>query len=287
MRAPRPLLVALAAALALTAASCGATAPPLAVSAQNFDPGNFDRSSTVDNEWFPLEPGAQLTFEGATNEDGERIAHRLVSTVTDLTKTVNGVRVAVVWERDWSRGTLAEAELAFFAQDEQGTVWNLGEYPEVYEHGKIVEVPGWIAGTKGARAGIAMKAEPKLGAPAYSQGYAPPPVNWVDRAEVYKTGVTTCVPAGCFGDVLMTREFEMGKPAAYQLKYYARGVGNIRVGWLGRNDKDHEVLRLVRRAQLTPRALATARAAALRMEKRAYRIRKAVYGATTPAERIR
>ena len=286
MRSPRSLPFVLAAALALLAAASGGAASPHVVSADVFDPGNFAHSSTVDNEWLPLKPGAQSTFEGSTNEDGERVPHQLVSTVTDLTKTVDGVRVAVVWERDFSLGKLAEAELAFFAQDKHGNVWHLGEYPEVYEKGKIVEVPAWVAGTKGARAGIAMKADPKLGTPEYAQGYAPPPVNWVDHAQVYKTGVRTCVPADCFDDVLVTREFEIGKPAAYQLKYYARGVGNVRTGWMGRNDKDHEVLRLVRRLQLTPHELATPRAAALRMEKRAYRIRKAVYGATTPAKRI-
>lgn len=283
--AARSLLVLLCAALALGSSACGEGAAPLGVGVEHFDRGSFDRSNVIDNEWLPLKPGTQATFEGATTEDGKRVPHRLVSTVTDLTKTVDGVRVLVVWERDLSRGVLEEAELAFFAQDEDGNVWHLGEYPEVYEDGKIVEVPAWVAGTKGARAGIAMQAEPKLGSPDYAQGYAPPPVNWVDRAQVYRTGVRTCVPLGCFDDVLVTREFEVGKPEAAQLKYFARGLGNVRVGWLGRKDKDHEVLRLVRRVQLTPRGMAAARAAALRMERRAYRIRKAVYGATTPAER--
>ena len=278
-------LLALLAGLALTAAACGGRAAPLAVDVGGFDRGNFERSNVIDNEWLPLTPGTQSTFVGSTTEEGKRIPHQLVSTVTDLTKTVDGVRVLVVWERDLSRGALEEAELAFFAQDEHGNVWHLGEYPEVYEDGKIVEVPAWIAGTKGARAGIAMKAEPKLGTPDYAQGYAPPPVNWVDRAKVYATGVRACVPLDCFDHLLVTREYEVGKPEASQLKYFARGIGNVKVGWLGRNDKDHEVLQLVRRVQLTPRGLAAARAAALRMDERAYRIRKGVYGATTRAER--
>ena len=286
MGAARLLLVLLGAALALGSSACGGRTAPLAIGAEGFDRGSFERSDVIDNVWLPLTPGTESTFEGSTNEEGKRIPHRLVSTVTDLTKTVDGVRVLVVWERDLSRGALEEAELAFFAQDEDGNVWHLGEYPEVYEDGKIVEVPAWVAGTKGARAGIAMLAEPKLGSPDYAQGYAPPPVNWVDRAQVYRTGARVCVPLDCYDDVLVTREFEVGKPEAAQLKYFARGLGNVKVGWLGRKDKDHEVLRLVRRVQLTPRARAAARAAALRMDSRAYRIRKAVYGATTPAERI-
>jgi len=39
----------------------------------------FSRSTNVDNKWFPLTPGTQLTYVGNTIEDGERIAHRVVS----------------------------------------------------------------------------------------------------------------------------------------------------------------------------------------------------------------
>ena len=39
-----------------------------------------------------------------------------------------------------------------------------------------------------------MRAEPRLGTPSYAQGYAPPPINWIDRGRVYKVGQKTCVP---------------------------------------------------------------------------------------------
>ena len=210
--------------------------------------------------------------------------HRVVFTVTDLTKVVNGVRSVVIWERDFTSGKLAETELAFFAQDNDGNVWQLGQYPEVYEDGKLVEAPAWISGLKGARAGIVMKKQPRLGTPAYSQGFAPPPINWVDHAQVYRTGVKTCVPFDCFTGVLVTREFEPGKPGANQLKYYARSVGNVRVGWLGANDHSQEVLMLVEVVHLSSAAMARARADALKLEKRAYKISKAVYGRTPPSQ---
>ena len=65
------------------------------------DRSNFDRSSVIDNEWWPLKPGTQLIYEGYTVEDEERIPHRIVFTVTDLTKVINGVRTRVIWDRDW------------------------------------------------------------------------------------------------------------------------------------------------------------------------------------------
>jgi hypothetical protein len=207
-----------------------------------------------------------------------------VFTVTDLTKVVSGVRALVLWDRDYSAGELVEAELAFFAQDHDGNVWNLGEYPEEYEQGKLVKAPAWIAGLEGARAGILIKAAPQLGAPSYAQGYAPPPVDWADRARVYRTGERTCVPASCYDDVLVTEEYERDKPGAYQLKYYAPDVGNVRVGWRGPNEEDREKLVLVDLVQLDSRALAEARKHALAQEKRAYRVSKDVYGQTPPAK---
>ncbi len=246
-----------------------------------FDPANFDHSATVDNRWLPLRPGMQFVFVGSSN-DGEK---RLVFTVTDLVKEVGGVRNVVVWDRDYTDGELVEAELAFFAQDDAGNVWHTGEYPEEYENGKVAKVPAWIVGVKGARAGVEMMAAPRLGTPAYAQGYAPPPVSWTDRAQIYRLGQKDCVPFRCYPNVLVTREFNPDEPGRSQLKYYAPGVGNIRVGWIGK-DPDREAVALVRFERLSRTELAKVRAAALKLEQRAYRTKPAVYGGTTPAERV-
>ena len=250
---------------------------------EDFDSKNFDRSTHIDNEWFPLKPGTRWVYEGFTFEDGKRLPHRLVSTVTDLTKVIGGVRTVVGYDLDYSAGQLAEKEIIFFAQDNDGTVWLLGEYPEVYENGKFVESPTWIHGIQDAKAGIVMKAEPRLGTPSYSEGLALA-VKWTDRAQVYQVGQKTCVPLKCYEDVLVIDGTSRGEPGAHHLKYYARGVGNVRVGWGGKGDKTKETLELVRVEQLGPAALAEVRAEALKLEKRAYKISKNVYAHTPPAE---
>lgn len=249
---------------------------------ETLDRNNFDNPTTIDNEWFPLRPGTQWVYEGVTEEAGQQIPHRVIFTVTDLTKVIDGVRTIVVWDQDYSSGELVETELAFFAQDNNGTVWHLGQYPEVYEFGKLVEAPAWISGLKGARAGISMKAEPQLGAPSYSQGWGPA-VNWTDRAQLAEMGRQTCVPFNCYEDVLVIEEFSREEPNAFQLKYYARGVGNVRVGWKGA-DATKETLELVDFVQLSPEALAEVRAQALELERRAYEISKEVYDQTPPVE---
>jgi hypothetical protein len=253
------------------------------VSAKDFDPTNFDNPTTLDNKWFPLEPGAHSVFEGSAIDDGERISRRVVTTVTDLSKEIDGVNTIVVWERDYNEGKLVEAELGFFAQDNDGNVWHMGEYPEEFEDGEFDKAPGWIAGSKGATAGIAMRAEPRPDTPSYAQGYAPPPINWVDRGRVYKDGQKTCVPVGCYEDVLVIEEFERNKPGAYQLKYYAPGVGDVRVGWRGPEEEEKEGLELVRNVRLGPEELAEARADALKLEDHAYEL-KDFYKQTKPAK---
>jgi hypothetical protein len=252
---------------------------PLA--AEVFDPNRFSHPAAVDNKWLPLKPGTQFVFMGSSS-DGKK---RLVFTVTDLVKVVGGVRNVVIWDRDYTDGELVEAELAFFAQDDDGNVWHTGEYPEEYEGGKVVKAPAWLVGVKGARAGFEMKEEPRVGTPSYAQGYAPPPISWTDRAQVYQMGQRTCVPFRCYEDVLITREFNPDEPGRFQLKYYAPGVGNIRVGWSGK-DTDRESLALVELVHLSPAALARVRAAALKLEARAYKTKPEVYGRTPPAERL-
>ena len=249
------------------------------ITAEDFDVSLFDESSTtIDNEWFPLKPGTRWVWRGSTEEEEGRVPHSIVFTITDLTKEINGVRTVVGWDRDFSDGELVETELIFLAQDKEENIWHLGQYSETFEEGEFVGGSAWLAGFEGAKAGIWVKADPQLGKPAYSMGFAPPPYFWDDFAKTFKMGQRTCVPAGCYEDVLVTDEFEPGKPGAHQLKYYARGVGNVRTGWRG-EDADKEVLVLVRVAQLSPAALAKTRTEALKLETRAY-----TYGRTPPAE---
>jgi hypothetical protein len=250
------------------------------ISADDYDRRLFDETSvTIDNEWWPLKPGTQFVWRGSTEEDGERTPHRIVFIVTDLIKVIDGVRTVVGWDRDFSGGQLIESELIFLAQDKHWNVWHFGQYSETWEGKELVGGQVWLVGhLKGAKAGILMKAEPRLGTPAYSEGFAPPPFYWDDYAKVYKLSQRTCVPAGCFKDVLVTDEFEPTKPGAHQLKYYARGVGNVRTGWRG-SDADKEVLVLEKVVRLSHDGLAKARAEALKLETRA-----SVYGRTPPAE---
>ncbi|MHB0987156.1 MAG: hypothetical protein ACYC3P_00660 [Bellilinea sp.] len=246
-----------------------------------FDATQFSQPTQIDNEWFPLIPGTQLTFEGFTSSQGEQIPHQVIFTVTDLVKEIGGINTVVAWERDFSDSQLVEAELVFFAQADDGTVWSLGQYPEEYEDGKIIDNPVWIHGIEDARAGISMQGDPQVGSESYSQGWGPA-VEYTDRGQVSQDGQQVCVPFDCYEDVLVIDETSLSEPDAHQLKYYAMGVGNIRVSWTG-DDQTQETLELTDFTQLGPEAMAEVQAEALKLEASAYANSEDVYGKTKPA----
>jgi hypothetical protein len=247
---------------------------------EDFNPANFDNTSTsIDNRYMPLVPGTQYILRGSDLHDGNRVPHRVVYTVTDLTRVVDGVRTVVIWDLDFTRDNLDEAELTFFAQDKAGNVWHLGQYSEVYEDKDLVGARGFLVGyLAGAHAGIMMQAHPQPNTPSYSEGWAPPPVNWTDRARVWKVDQRTTVPAGSYDDVLVTEEYSEQETESFQTKYYAPGIGNVRVGFKG-NDPEGETLELVEIKKLDAAALAQARSDALAVDHRAK-----MYGSAPPIE---
>src|SRR3712207_1992645 len=76
----------------------------------DIDPKKFSRPTVVDNKWMPLTPGKQLVYEGHTIEDRKRIPHKVLYTVTDLIKVVNGIPTVVVYDLDVSNGHMEEQE---------------------------------------------------------------------------------------------------------------------------------------------------------------------------------
>jgi hypothetical protein len=257
---------------------------PPAASDEDFDPANFSHPTQVTNPWFPLVPGTRFTWTGHALDDGRQVSRKVVFTVTDLTKVVDGVRTIVVWDRDITDGTLEENELAFFAQDDDGNIWHFGQYPEEYDGKEIVKTPTWIAGLHGARPGVTMQAVPRLHTPSYAEGWGGSDVNWTDRGKVDQVGQQTCVPVDCYTDVLVVDEFNPDEPGAHQLKYYAPEVGGVRVGWRGAGEEEREVLVLVALEHLSATQMEEVRQTALAQEARAYRISPNVYGTTQPID---
>jgi hypothetical protein len=248
-----------------------------------FNAGNFNDPTNITNTTFPLVPGSQLTLEGTVVRGGVTVPHRVVFTVTDLTKVINGIRTLVIWDVDSEGGVVLEAELAFFAQDDARNVWSLGEYPEEFVDGTFVGAPSvWIAGIREAQAGIHMVPVPKVSPTFFLQGFAPA-IEFEDCGRVARIGQRTTVPFGSFSNVVVTEEEDAFDPAGgIQTKFYAPGVGIVRIGAI--NDPQAETLTLTNFARLSEDALENARAEALKLDARGYQFSD-VYIQTPPAER--
>ncbi len=256
--------------------------PPCAA-LDEFERGDFPGVPKIDNKFLPFVPGTQLVLEGRANRGGGPLPHTVTFTVTDLTKVLDGVRTAVIWDVDENEGEVVESELSFFAQDDDGNVWNLGEYPEEFEGGVFVGAPSvWISGIADAQAGIHMGGRPRVSDLLYLQGFAPE-IDFLDCAQVIEKRQETCVPFRCFDDVLITEESNPLDPeGGSQLKYHAPGVGIVQVGAV--DDPEGETLVLIDHRKLSPGELAQARNEALKLDKHGYEVSE-VYAETPRIER--
>lgn len=252
-----------------------------ATAASDFPTATFSDPTHIHNRWTPMSPGLALTFRGEINGASGAHPHIDVFIVTSLTKVIDGVTTRVIWDRDIDEGKVQESELAFEAQDDAGTVWNMGEYPEEYENGKLKGAPStWIGGIGDAKPGILMQPHPHLGTPSYVQGSSPS-IRFRDKAKVFRTNRFVCVPVGCFDHVLVTKEWNAYAPGeGFQLKYYAPRLGNIDIAPLGGTEQ--EVLKLVRVRRLGPNTLARVNAHVLAIDDRG-RNTNAIYAQTPPA----
>jgi hypothetical protein len=259
-----------------TAAAAANASPAAAQGGRN----RFSAPTRVDNPMFPLVPGTEFSYAGRIFEGGRNTPHTVVFTVSGLTKMIHGVNAVVAWDRDFLKGKLQEQELAFFAQDDQGNVWNFGEYPEEYELGKFAGAPStWIRGTDHAYGGIHMLARPTVGV-SYREGLVPP-IDFDDVSKVTSTGHTTCMNGRCYKHVLVVDETSPNDPASgHQIKYYSSGVGLVRVGAHGGDSQEFLTLAGVR--HLDKSAMAGVSHEVVAMDHRAFKISK-VYRVTGPA----
>lgn len=183
-----------------------------------FDMDQCDLATVGRNEYFLLDPGFQLVLESSSE--------RLVITVLDETKTVDGVDTRVVEEREWRNGNLIEVSRNFFAIcGETDDVFYFGEEVDDYLDGRIVNHGGaWLAGEGDARPGLIMPGDPTIGR-RYYQEVAPEVA--LDRAEILSVSEVFEAPAGTFTNSLRTKEGSALKPQESELKTYAPGIGLI------------------------------------------------------------
>jgi hypothetical protein len=179
-----------------------------------------DFSTSINNPYFVLTPGTKFTYQSKTKKGVEHSEFY----ITKEKKAVLGVAVVVVSDKLWLNGDLTEDTQDWFAQDKDGTVWYFGESTSKLAHGKILDHTGsWEAGVNGAKPGIIMEGNPKVG-DSYREEYLAGQAE--DRADIVSRTESVSVPFGTFTNCLKTKNYTMLDPGKVEYKYYCTKVGN-------------------------------------------------------------
>ena len=215
----------------------------------DFAGATFEESTNIDNEYFPLIVGSHRVFEVVDEEEGDESdedaevveengdddnvidGEGFILDVLDETIEILGIESRIIRDRAFEDGLLVEDTFDYYAQDDDGNVWYMGEDVTNYiydEEGNLIGTnseSAWLAGVNGAVPGIIMHAEPEVDA-FYYQEFAPHDdaldqgINIQDDAEFEG-------PLGEFDEVLVVRELNPTEPEAVGLKYYAPGIGMV------------------------------------------------------------
>jgi len=196
---------------------------PQGSEAVKLDPAKF--TTEIDNPYWPMKPGSRWVY---AENDSTGKKEKAVVTVTNETKKIaNGVTARVIRDVVSENGVPVEITDDWYAQDDKGNVWYLGESVRNYEKGKLVDREGsFEAGVDGAQPGILMPANPAPGL-SYRQEYYKGKAE--DKAAVITVGQERVeVPYGQFDrDIVMTRDLVPTEPKVQELKFYAPGVGPL------------------------------------------------------------
>ena len=195
------------------ASACGTSYAPV------LDPRNF--VAVIDNPYFPLPVGRTLVYTGV--KDGQTQTDTV--TVTDQTKVILDITATVVSDIATHGATVLERTSDYYAQDEQGNVWYLGEDTVSFRANGRPDTSGsFLAGVNGAQPGIVMEAAPQI-PDAYRQECLAGQAE--DTAWVVGTTGSVDVPYGKVRNVLTTLESTRLEPGAYDEKVYGPGLGIV------------------------------------------------------------
>lgn len=194
----------------------------------HYDPGTpysvdidaADLTPDITHTLFPVPVGAKWVYE-ANKTDG---VEHIEVTVEEGTKSVWGAQARIVRDTVTENDQLIEDTWDWYAEDDNGNVWYLGEDTTEYENGlEVCKCGAWESGVNDALPGVNMQAVPKVGQ-IYRQEYLAGEAE--DIAEIVSLDEKVTVPAGTFEHCLKVKEGSAIEP--YEaFKYYCPNVGLV------------------------------------------------------------
>ena len=193
----------------------------------------FTTSTIVDHPYHPLPVGATWEYEADTEDGLELVSAEVLA----MTRVVAGTTCVVVHVEEFLDGTIQEATDDWFAQDDAGNVWYMGESVVNYEYDELGNLTGtntegsWeagmdIAGTgSNAAPGYAMPAVTTPGASYYQEFYEE---EAEDVGRILESGITVNVGGTDYMNCIRTIDWNPLEGDGLEYKLYAPGTGLIR-----------------------------------------------------------
>jgi hypothetical protein len=185
----------------------------------------FSHPRDIYNPYLPLAYLKQDILTGT--EEGAKVrVERTLMPDQHKTFTIAGqeVEALAMEDREFHDGALEEVTLDYFAQDDAGNVYYLGEDVDDYKNGQVTGHDGaWLLGKDTQTPGVILPAHPKVGDKFQSEVVSK---EVSESDEVVSTPETVTVPAGTYADCLKVKETT--GDGATEYKYYAPGVGVVR-----------------------------------------------------------
>ncbi|MGQ0613502.1 MAG: hypothetical protein ACT4PV_07190 [Planctomycetaceae bacterium] len=191
------------------------------------DDVTFTNPAQISHPMIRFLPGSVWEYEKETDEGLEEI---LVE-VLPLTRMVMGIDCAVVRVREYLDGVIQEDTHDWYAQDDEGNVWYMGEEVVNYEYDELGTFLGtngegaWEAGIDGAEPGILLHTTPVVGL-AYREEFYEGEAE--DMGVVVSLTATVVLDDGTtFLGCIQVLEWTPLEPDALEYKYYAPGLGLV------------------------------------------------------------
>jgi hypothetical protein len=185
----------------------------------------FSHPRDINHPYMPLATLKQDIFEGTENGKKNRV-ERTPMPKKQKTFTIGGQEVdaLVVEDRVFVDGELEEVALDYYAQDDNGTVYYLGEDVTEYQNGKIKNHEGtWLFGKDTPVPGVMLPAHPKVGVKFKVEDVSK---DIMEDDEVISVHETVTAPAGTYKDCIKISE--RLPDGSIEYKFYAKGVGIVR-----------------------------------------------------------
>ena len=184
----------------------------------------FSHSKDITNPYLPLSSLKRDILEGTEKGKTLRVERTLKPETKIFKVDGQDIEALVMEDREFIKGEIEEVTLDYFAQDDDGTVYYMGEDVDNYKDGKVVKHEGaWLYGRDTQKMGVAMPAHPRVGQKFKSEAVGK---ITTENDTVVSMSEKVTVPAGKFDNCL--KIIETNSDGETEEKFYAPGVGVVR-----------------------------------------------------------